>query len=174
MNLQLGQPTQLGYVVRDLDTAINHWTTALGVGPWYVFDPLELSGFEYRGQSSDPDIQVALANSGSLQIELIHQRNNAPSMYVDFLAAGHEGLQHISWWPDDYDATYQRIAGSGLSVGQQGNAGNIRFAYFDTMGEPGTVIEIADLDDQTRSFFTHIGGQCANWDGSTNPVHRVT
>jgi len=32
--------------------------------------------------------RIALANSGSLLIELIQQRNDAPSMYRNFLAAG--------------------------------------------------------------------------------------
>ncbi len=36
-------------------------------------------------------MSIALANSGPLQIELIEQRNDAPSMYRDFLAAGRVG-----------------------------------------------------------------------------------
>ena len=41
-------------------------------------------------------MSIALANSGDLQIELIQQVNDAPSMYKEFLDAGHEGLQHVA------------------------------------------------------------------------------
>lgn len=52
---------------------------------------------------------IALANSGPLQIELIQQRNDAPSMYRDFLAEGHEGLQYVAYWTEDFDRDFERI-----------------------------------------------------------------
>ena len=56
-----------------------------------------MADFQYKGQPSPVDISLALANSGTLQIELIQQRNDAPSLYLDFLQAGHEGLQHLGY-----------------------------------------------------------------------------
>jgi len=49
-------------------------------------------------------MSIALGNTGDLQIELIQQRNDASSMYMDFLNAGREGLQHMSYWTSDYQA----------------------------------------------------------------------
>ena len=41
-------------------------------------------------------------------LELIQQRDDTPSMYRDFLAAGHEGLQHWSSWPENYHELLDR------------------------------------------------------------------
>src|SRR6185369_5607710 len=52
--------------------------------------------FRHRGKDSAMEMSVALANSGDPQIELIQQRNDAPSMYKELLDSGREGLQHMS------------------------------------------------------------------------------
>ncbi len=57
---------------------------------------------------------MALANSGPLQMELIQIRNDAPSMYRDFLQAGHTGLQHVAYWTEDYDADLARLEAAGF------------------------------------------------------------
>ena len=93
------------------------------------------------------EMSVALANSGDLQIELIQQRNNAPSMYKEFLDSGREGLQHMSYWTRDYQGLYDRALSLGYKVGHEGQIGGEkgRFAYFDTQAHPGTVVEISDI-----------------------------
>ena len=81
-------------------------------------------------------MSIALANSGDLQIELIQQRNDAPSMYLDFLREHGEGLQHMSYWSTDYQALYDRAIAAGFKVGHEGQIGGPkgRFAYFETRG----------------------------------------
>jgi len=44
---------------------------------------------------------------------LIQQRNNAPSMYLDFLNDHGEGLQHLAYWTLDYGKDYQRLIAEG-------------------------------------------------------------
>ena len=173
MSLHFGQPTQLGYVVRDLDAALDHWINRLGIGPWYVLDPFRTTEFVARGVAVEPDIAIALSNSGDLQIELIAQRNEAPTMYQEFLDAGREGLQHLSWWPDDYDAAVERGLEQGWEVGQHGAIPGGRFVYFDTEAHPGTVVELSDAGEQGRSFFAHIRRTAAEWDGHTDPIRHV-
>jgi len=62
-----------------------------------------------KGKPSPVDVSIALANSGALQIELIQQRNDAPSMYRDFLNAGHEGLQHLAYWTMRFEDDLARV-----------------------------------------------------------------
>lgn len=76
---------------------MHHWTERLGVGPFFHVERAPIEDFRYMGEPSDLEASIALANSGGLQIELIEQRNDAPSMYRDFLAAGNEGLQHVAY-----------------------------------------------------------------------------
>ena len=78
MSTIFGNPSQLGYVVRDVRAAMDAWI-GHGVGPWFYFEKVETDYFRHRGVDSPMQMSVAIANSGDLQIELIQQRNDAPS-----------------------------------------------------------------------------------------------
>ena len=136
MSRLFGGIRQNGYVVRDIRTSLDHWVDVMGVGPWFYFDRVKVDWFRHRGVSSDIEMSIALANSGDLQIELIQQRNEAPSMYKEFLDAGREGLQHVAYWTRDYQALYDRVLARGYQIGHEGQIGGEqgRFAYFDTGG----------------------------------------
>jgi len=167
MSLHFGKITQNGYVVRDIKAAMKHWSEVLGVGPWFYAEQAPIEGFEYRGTQSDCKISIALANSGPLQIELIQQRNQAPSMYRDFLAAGNEGLQHIAYWSDHFDDAIAKGLSFGWELGQRGHVGlDGRFAYFDTETHPGTVVELSETSGPKGIMFKHIAAAAADWDGS--------
>jgi catechol 2,3-dioxygenase-like lactoylglutathione lyase family enzyme len=173
MSRRFGEIRQNGYVVRDIDAALKHWTEVLGVGPFFYFDRVPVEDFRYRGESSDLAVSIALANSGPLQIELIQQRNDAPSMYRDFLAAGHEGLQHVACWTRDFDADLARLEALGYRVGQSGCIGaSGRFVYFETQAHPGTVVELSEISGPKGRFFQHIADAAGSWDGS-EPIRRL-
>ena len=174
MSRHFGAVTQNGYVVRDIRAAMDHWINVMGVGPWYYIERVKTDYFRHRGKDSAPELSIALANSGDLQIELIQQRNDAPSMYLEFLHAGHEGLQHMSYWTKDYQALYDRALNLGYKVGQEGQIGGEqgRFAYFDTQHHPGTVVEISDISGSKGRFFDRIRQAAADWDG-TNPIREI-
>lgn len=166
MSVIYGEIRQLGYVVRDIEAAMRHWVEVLGVGPWYYVDRLPVTNFLYRGKPSDPHVSIALANSGAAQIELIQQRNAAPSMYVDFLAQGPEGLQHVSTWPVDYDATLARALAAGHTIGQQGASNRGPFAYFETQdAHRGTCMEIAAYTPTRKRQFDAVEAASRGWDG---------
>ena len=170
MSRRFGEIRQNGYVVRDIDAALTHWTEVLGVGPFFYFDRVPVEDFRYRGEAQDLEVSIALANSGPIQIELIQQRNDAPSMYRDFLAAGHEGLQHVAYWTPTFDADLERLTGEGYTAGQSGRIGkNGRFVYFETQAHPGTVVELSETNGPKGRFFETIAEAAARWDGS-DPV----
>ena len=77
MSRIFGQIAQIGYVVRDIDAAMDKWVKH-GVGPWFYVDRVQTDYFRYRGVDSDMQMSVALANSGDVQLELIQPRNDAP------------------------------------------------------------------------------------------------
>jgi len=168
MSRIFGAVRQNGYVVRDIHAAMKHWIEVMGVGPWYYMDRVRTDWFRHRGQDSAVEMSIALANSGDLQIELIQQRNDAPSLYREFLDAGHEGLQHMSYWSHDYQTLYDKVLGLGYKVGHEGQIGGDkgRFAYFDTQAHPGTVIEISCLDMVAeRARGGPVNRMVLEWDG---------
>jgi hypothetical protein len=92
MSRLFGPLRQMGFVVRDIDKAMRHWVEVCGIGPWYIAERLPLHGFWYKEQRYDAiHLTIALANSGDVQLELIQQRDDTPSMYRDFLAAAMRG-----------------------------------------------------------------------------------
>lgn len=174
MSRVFGEIRQNGYVVRDIEAAMKHWVEVLGVGPWFYFERAPITEFRYFGEASDAAVSIALANSGPLQLELIQTRNDAPSMYRDFLAAGREGLQHVAYWTESFDADLARLAARGLRVGQSGCAGGAdgRFVYFATEAHPGTVVEVSEVSGPKGRFFAHIRETARNWDKS-EPIRRI-
>ena len=173
MSRIFGDLRQNGYVVRDVEAAMRHWTEVLGVGPFFYFERVPIEDFRYRGEPSPLEVSIALANSGALQIELIQQRNDAPSMYRDFLAAGREGLQHVAYWTESFDQDLARYEKAGHGIGQSGRIGESgRFVYLDTEAHPGTVVEISEISGPKGRFFAHIAERARDWDGS-DPIQRL-
>ena len=166
MSRVFGQIRQNGYVVRDIEAAMRHWSDVIGVGPWFYAEQAPIQDFVYRGVPSEPVVSIALANSGPLQIELIQQRNEAPSLYRDFLDAGHEGLQHVAYWSEQFAVDRERFLALGYAIGHEGNTGKYGpFSYFLTESHPGSVVELSDIGGPKRQLFDAIEAAAQSWDG---------
>jgi hypothetical protein len=93
---------QLGHVVPVVDPAIEAWKRA-GIEEWQIIRDYPVLEWRYRDTVVEIPIDVAIAWSGSVQIELIAPRDRAPSMYREFLDVHPEGgLQHYGYRPADY------------------------------------------------------------------------
>lgn len=170
MSRFLGATRQLGYVVDDIESAMAHWHQVMGVGPWFYNPRVPIEDYLYDGKSYEVHNSVALANSGPIQVELIQTRNDAPSMYRDFMQEGHRGLQHIAFWTQSYDADLARLEGMGFKRKMSGKVGaNGRFVYFDREAHPGTVIELSEVMGPKGRMFDMIREASRDWDG-TDPV----
>ena len=101
---------------------MRHWSAVRDPGRSST-SKAPVQNFRYRGEPSDLVASIALANSGPLQIELIQQRNDAPSMYRDFLEAGHEGCSTSLTGRRGFDADLERLGAAGYEIGQSGEAG---------------------------------------------------
>lgn len=167
---QLGPVMQLSYCPVDYEAALQHWI-GLGAGPFFEMHHVQLENVKYKGQPSPIDFSMALGYFGDIQIELIRQHNDAPSMYRDWLSEGREGLQHMCVLVDDIDDARARAAAAGCSILQegtlQGGAGAV--IYVDTGGGPGTVMEYLKIGEAGRAGFTMMREAHRVWDGS-DPV----
>ena len=170
MSRFFGQIRQAGYVVRDIEASMAYWSEALGVGPWFYNPRVPIRNYRYRGQAYDVHNSVALANSGPLQVELIQTRNDAPSMYRDFVRAGNWGLQHVAYWTDRFDDDMERLSKQGFQVAMSGEVGERgRFVYFEPSlregAHPGTVIELSEVAGPKGKLFRMIREASESWDG---------
>jgi hypothetical protein len=169
-----GAVRQLGYVVPDLDAALDVWTRQHGVGPFFVTREMVLTGFVYDGVARPPArLAMALGNSGDLQIELIQPLDDTPSMFTDFLQERPEGgLQHWASWPRDYDDRLAAALDAGLVVGQAGDSPRGRFVYLrDPLGRH-TGVEMAELTEARAVVYAAVAEAARGWDGS-DPVRPM-
>lgn len=174
MSRFFGEIRQVAYLVPDIEAAMGYWSGTLGIGPWYYNPQVPIRNYTYRGERYEPHNSVALANAGGLQIELLQTRNDVPSMYRDFLRAGHVGAQHFAYWTENFDADLARAQEAGFKVCMSGEVGeNGRFVYFeDGRGpgnHPGTTIELSEVAGPKGKLFRIIREAAQQWDGS-NPV----
>jgi hypothetical protein len=171
MSRLFGPMRQVGIVVRDIEKAMHHWVDVCGIGPWFYAEQLPMSEFRYKGRVYDIKVSIALANSGDVQLELIQQRCDSPSLYRDFLAAGHEGMQHWSSWPENYQEIRERALSSGWQIGQEGDTPRGPFIYFLNEGHPGTIVEMAEATPTRMRIFEAVRKAALGWDGS-DPIRR--
>jgi hypothetical protein len=165
---------QIGYVVTDLDGAIQSWIE-LGVGPWFVMRGLPMRAL-YRGEPCETTLSLALSNSGELQLELIQQEDDTPSIFTEFLAVNGPGYHQLAYWTEDFNATMKAVADAGWPVVWSGGEGfGVRFAYVEPPNSPAyisQIVEISELTDATLASSAFIREAAASWDGS-DPIREL-
>ena len=175
MSLLFGPVRQVGYVVKDIEQSMLEWSR-LGVGPWFYKAEVVSTEFRYYGKPSRlPQLSIALANSGDLQIELIQQRDDAPTLYLDTLAQHGEGAQHLAYWTHDrFDELTAKLIQLGYVEGHAGRMGaqRGRFAYFVNPALPSGMIEISELSGGKGEYFEQIRHASSGWNGS-DPIRRL-
>jgi len=174
MQTRFGPIVQNAFVVRDIEAAVAHWSGKIGVGPFYLLEHIAFGAAYFRGAPLTLDMSVAIAQWGPVQIELIAQHDDAPSIYSEFAARHGEGLQHVGVLCDSVDAELERHRAAGVHPVQWGaTAAGMRFAYLDTDAHPGAMIELIENGPAVEAFFAMIKKGAANWDGS-RPLRRLT
>ncbi len=169
----LGEIMQLAYVPADFDAALKFWIETVGAGPFFALDHVKLDDVKYHGAPVEIDFSMVIGYWGDLQIELIRQHNDVPSIYKAWRDGGHEGLHHVCILVDDMAHARAVCADAGASVAQEGlvpNGGEV--IYVDTGGGPGTMVEILKPGPGSREFFAMMRDAARGWDGS-DPVRRL-
>jgi hypothetical protein len=168
-----GPVMQNAFVVRDIAAAVEFWSGKVGVGPFYCLEHIQFGDVYFRGAPLRLDMSVALAQWGNLQIELIQQHDDTPSIYSEFLARHGEGLQHLGVLTAALDEHLARLKPLGVEPVQWGaTATGMRFAYVDTDRHAGGMIELVENGPAVQAFFEKIRAASVDWDGS-RPLRRL-
>lgn len=155
---------QNSWVVTDLEQACMNWVRTTGIGPFFVVPHIQLTG-RYRGQPTDIDFSVAIAQAGGVQIELVQQHNDGPSAYRDLYKAGSGGFHHVAVYCMDYERDYASYVEQGFVPAFEGEFDRKRFAYIDTSPSIGVMMELIEDSAVQRDFFQRIIAGAENWDG---------
>lgn len=174
MSQVFGEIRQIAFVVSDIDAMMAYWAQTLGIGPFLIKRELTFADYHYRGKElASPTVSIALANSGFIQIELIQQHDDLPSIYKEYTDSGRTGLQHVSSWLTSagLKAKKSELLGKGYQVAQECviPSSGVQLVYFSTeQGASGFIFEIADLMEP--SHYERVMGirtACEAWDGTT-------
>lgn len=83
---KIGSIYQICFVVPDLKAAAHDWTSSRKAGPFFLFEHFEFEYPDFKGEALAPDVSLALGYSGGLNIELIEQHDDTPSVYKEQIA----------------------------------------------------------------------------------------
>ncbi len=172
-----GPIMQLAYVPRDFDATLDFWIRRMGVGPFFTWDHIEVDQLTYRGRPSKLDFSVALSYWGDIQIELIRQHDDAPSIYRDWNS---DLLHHVQVAVPDYDAAMAACEAAGFPLAMEGRgllgSPGLRFAYCDLgPGAPAGFVEFAHRPDGAAGSLERLASMkdiVSGWDGS-DPVRPL-
>jgi len=163
-----GPVMQLSFCPADYDAALAHWI-ALGAGPFFERPHVQLENVMYRGKSTAIDFSIALGYFGAMQIEIVRQHNDAPSMFRDWRAAGREGVQHLCVLADDLELIRAQIEQVKGIVVQEGMLPNAAGAVIYVDFGAGTIVEYLQIGAAGRAGFAAMHAAHVAWDGS-NPI----
>lgn len=168
MSILFGPVRQMGYVVKDIEKAMQYWTTTLRVGPFYYSRQAPIHELNYRGAASAVEVSIALSYSGSMQIALIQQRNEAPSCFLDFLNAGRYGLHHVGFFSLSFDRDLHRAREAGLDIVQTSIIGSPdgKFAILGSEDPVRTKPALIALNESNLDVFRMVEKEAQRWDGS--------
>ncbi|QZA14556.1 VOC family protein [Mycolicibacterium holsaticum DSM 44478 = JCM 12374] len=163
---------QLGHVVDDVLVAAAGWARTFGVGPFHVLPVVEQQA-DYGGEIRSVRIQVAVAQAGPVQVELIQQHCDTPSIYSEWSRRGTSSFHQIATMTTDYDAKTAHFTSLGYPPAAQSVGGGFRVAYIDTVADFGFYTEVVEAPPAFLDQLRAISDTCASWDGS-DPVRIMT
>lgn len=160
----IGPVMQLAFVPNDFETALLHWTQKMGVGPFFWIKHADLENTRFLGEKSDLDFGVALSYWGDIQIELIVQHNDAPSIYKTAPYA-RSGLHHICVLTDDIAEARSITRKSGAEIVFEADVpGGGAVFYADLEGEEG-LIEMLQTSPGSNDIFDMMKKTALRWNG---------
>ena len=139
----LGLPgcDQVGFVVKDLDVAMQQYAPLFGPFTTMVGD---VDAADFRGERKDAQLMIAFGKSGDLEIELIEWKGGE-SPHSEFIQAGREGMHHIRYRVDDCDTCVTKAESIGFTrCWYKAMGDDIKFAYMERADDP-LIIEFLQM-----------------------------
>lgn len=176
--LNFGQPDggvmQTAFITDDIHRSMEEMTALLNIGPWFLFENFELHDLHYRGQPTDFQVTIALANSGHMQFELILPLDDKPSPYKEVREERGLGFHHYGMAAVDFDAACESYTGKGFEQVLYGAAGvGARVAYFDALDPAYGMIEVIEIKPEVEALWTMTHHASVGWDGQ-DPVRVLS
>jgi len=167
-----GEAFQAAFLPADFDAALQRWVT-MGAGPFFVRKNRVFTRSVFRGQAVGTIIDVALGQWGDVQIELIRQVDDDPSIYREWLQAGGQGLHHLGVRTPDIEEARRRVREVGYEIAHEITSGEMEL-FYATSGHPDLpIIECMAPPPANLEMFEMLKAARRDWDGVTDPVRMM-
>ncbi len=97
---------QLGIIVRDLEKAIEDYSSLLSIGPFQVME-VQATG-----------VRAAVANLGTVEVELVQPATDDSPLWK-FLEDSEARIHHLGFYVDDMESEVARFQNLGVRVVQR-------------------------------------------------------
>jgi methylmalonyl-CoA/ethylmalonyl-CoA epimerase len=133
---------QVGIVVRDIEKAMQYYSSFFGLGPFRRLNVTSVDRVVYGRPAKDVANLTRVTRMGSVQFELV-QPISGESIQKEFLEKRGEGINHLGFFVKDLDAEVTKLAEKGFKPVSTGRfTGGGGFAYFDTNQVGGVFFEV--------------------------------
>jgi catechol 2,3-dioxygenase-like lactoylglutathione lyase family enzyme len=143
--LDLPPISQIGVAVKDVDQAVEYYSSVFGIGPFTVYDFTPEKHW-YLEEPSPLTLRQGKAMWGTVEWELM-QLLDGRSAINDFLETHGEGLQHFGFVVPDYDEKLCRMERAGfrplarIESHSEIYGGYLKACLFDTRRTGGVMFE---------------------------------
>ena len=145
--IKLSEVRQIGVVVRDVDAAVEYFSSSFGLGPFRTVIR-DRKSVIIHGRPAGYKVKLAFADLGQIQLELIEVLEGE-TIQTECLRERGEGLHHLGLYVEDLDAEVAKWESRGFGVLQRTMPGGPGFAYMDTARVGGVILELIQRSEST-------------------------
>lgn len=170
--LTRGRVSQIACVTKDLAGTAAEWSRLTGAGPFFCGKFFN-EGNIFRGQKVDFWTDVAFGYLGDMQIQIVAQLDDCPSIYHEITERnrGGVGFHHTLILTDDMEAEKRKFQEFGIAIASEFRSETMHVVFFDTVEQFGFFTEYFEMNDYFDAFFTKAHRAHLEWDGQ-DPVRR--
>ncbi len=165
--LAVPQVGQIGIVVESLPKAVEFYSSAFRIGPWFRSKFTGEEHYLHGEKRIRFNLDIAMAFAGNVQYEIIEHKGGDRSIYSDHLERHGEGLHHLGFYVNDFDRRLASCRQCGIGVLQSGllrSGGDLggsttKYAYLDTTRTGGVILELIETStmgmkiESSRAWF---------------------
>ena len=166
-----GPIIQSAWVVRDFDESLAVWI-ARGAGPFMVGRRMMIP-LAYRGEPVELELSVAWGQFDGMQIELIEQLEEGPSMFRELVPPGQSRIHHMSTYTDNFTGDLAHYRAQGAEVVFSGLMKGAPVCWLDTVATLGFMTELITANPEKEKVFAMFREAAENWDG-IDPIRVIS
>lgn len=157
----------IGYVVDDVEAAVQTWAATYGAGPFYYFPDPRFEELYFKGEPVDFSLSAAIGNFGTFTVELTKYAYPTPiPELAELLGTENNAFNHVAFLAEDTAAASARLEELGYPMFLAGRLGEDRWFWHDARAQLGHCIEIHTDVAPLNSFDALLARMAQGWDGS--------